>query len=159
MHAHPVHPLLLAAAITTGATAAAAQEPLLTVAVDDELGEYITGRNGRPVYVFLTDARGGDNITPILSCNARCQEDWPLVTSEGEPPVGSGLSEFLAEEISWEGKTVVVYDSNVLFYYAHEDPETPGPDGQAISTYGGWWYAVAPDGEPIKTGIVSQPTQ
>ena len=28
------------------------------------------------------------------------------------------------------------------------------PQGQQIHTYGGWWYLVALDGEPIETGIL-----
>jgi predicted lipoprotein with Yx(FWY)xxD motif len=149
----------LAAPILAAALAlpAAAQEtPLLDVAVSEDFGPHLVGRDGRPVYAFVTDVRGGDDITPLLSCQERCLEDWPLVTAEGDRvPILDGVSRFLVDTIDWKGENVVVYASNALFYYFRDEPGGE-PRGQEVHTWGGWWYLVRPDGDLIVTGIAPE---
>ena len=134
----------------------AQSEPVLAVAVSEEYGPYLVGREGLPVYAFVTDVRGGDDLTPLVSCQERCLEDWPLVTVEGETvPISDDVSRFLVDTIDWKGENVVVYASNALFYYFRDDPFGE-PQGQAVHTWGGWWYLVRPDGELIETGIAPE---
>lgn len=150
---HRLAALILAVA---GLPAIAQEEPLLNIAVSEDYGPYLVGREDRPVYAFVTDVRGGDDITPIVSCQDRCLEDWPLVTVEGETvPIGDGVSRFLVDTIDWKGENVVVYASNALFYYFRDEPGGE-PRGQEVHTWGGWWYLVRPDGELIETGIAPE---
>lgn len=146
-------------AIVLGPFAAGAQEtgPVLGIGISDEHGPYVTA-NGQPVYAFLTqDVRGGDGLPALQSCKQRCITDWPLLTTtRREVTVADLLDPDLATWVNWEGKRVVQYNSYPLFFYAAEDPGGE-PDGHAIHTYGGWWVLVAPDGEPISSGIVPEP--
>ena len=146
--------LSIAFALMASALPAFAQsEPVLDVAVSEEYGAYLVGREGLPVYAFVTDVRGGDDLTPLVSCQGRCLEDWPLVTVEGETvPISDDVSRFLVDTVDWKGANVVVYASNALFYYFRDEPSGE-PRGQAVHTWGGWWYLVRPDGELIETGI------
>ncbi|MEL6798440.1 MAG: hypothetical protein AAFO80_01075 [Pseudomonadota bacterium] len=147
---------LCAAAILLWALPVTAQtKPTLGTERHPEYGRYVTDANGRPVYVFVTDERGGDDITPIKSCKQRCQKDWPLVTVADDITVSDDLDPFLAAVLKWDGLLVGVYNSNALFYFANEDGDAT-PDGHGIHTYGGWWYLIDPDGEPIVTGILPE---
>ncbi|MGR3496705.1 hypothetical protein [Citreimonas sp.] len=152
---------LVAAAFATAAPFAAlqAQEPFFSVATDDEVGRYIVGPGGRPVYMFDTGARGGDYLPPLESCLARCREAWPPVFVDAETnlvvpdDLDSQLTGMVPES---EGERLVAsYNGYPLFYYARED-ESEGPSGHGIHTHGGWWITIAPDGEPIRTGTIPQ---
>lgn len=150
--------LIIAFAFTAFAAPAAAQEdPLLEVAQSDEYGAHLVA-NDRPVYAFVTTGvRGGDDITPLLSCRDRCLEDWPLVTSPtDEVAISDDVSRYLVETIDWMGQNVVIYASNALFYYFRDEPGGE-PRGQQVHTWGGWWYLVRPDGTLIVTGIAPPP--
>ena len=93
---------------------------------------------------------------PLLSCQERCLEDWPLVTVAGDTvPISDAVSRFLVDTIDWKGENVVVYASNALFYYFRDEPGGE-PLGQEVHTWGGWWYLVRPDGELIETGIAPE---
>ena len=143
--------------IALAAPAAAQDDPILEVAVSDDYGEYIVARD-RPVYAFVTTGvRGGDDITPLLSCTGRCLEDWPLVTSPAdEVPISDEVSRYLVETIDWQGQNVVIYASNALFHYFRDEPGQE-PLGQEVHTWGGWWYLVRPDGTLIVTGVGPPP--
>ena len=144
------------ALVALACPALAQTEPVLGVAVSEEYGPYLVGREGRPVYAFVTDERGGDDITPRASCQERCLEDWPLVTVEDERvPISDDVSRFLVDTVDWQGENVVVYASNALFHYFRDEPGAE-PRGQAVHTWGGWWYLVRPDGELIETGIAPE---
>jgi predicted lipoprotein with Yx(FWY)xxD motif len=137
---------------------AAQEAPALDVMVADDYGRYLVGPDGRPVYSFVTeDVRGGNEITPIVACQDRCLEDWPLVTLDAPDfLVAEGVDPVLAEPLEWEGDLVLVYDSRVMFYFHRDEPGEP-PQGQEIHEWGGWWYLVRPDGTLIQSGVAPDP--
>lgn len=131
--------------------ASSQEEPLLSAANSEEHGAYIVGSDNRPVYAFVTTGPAGDGLPPLESCGPSCLHRWPHVTAEdGEVTVGENLDQSLATTVEWEGKTLAVYDSLNLFYFALD---TPGEDpaGQGIHTFGGEWFLIAPSGEIIET--------
>ena len=130
---------------------------MLSVAGSEDYGPYLVGPDGRPVYAFVTeDVRGGNEITPLLACQERCLEDWPLVTLPAEDfLVGRGVSPVLAEPLGWYGDLVLIYASRAMFHYHRDEPGEP-PRGQEIHEWGGWWYLVRPDGTLIETGIAPE---
>ncbi len=143
-----ITPALLAVMLPAGAFA-----QTLSVAESDEYGAHIVGPDGRPVYAFVTDVRAGDGLPPLESCNRRCRQDWPPVAITEEPELGPEIEEGLVDTVASEELRVLAYNGYPLFYF-HKDAGADTPQGQQIHTYGGWWYLVAPDGEPIETGIL-----
>lgn len=151
-------PLRIALALFALSLPAAAQEePIMEVAVSEDYGPYLTAYD-RPVYAFVTtDVRGGDDVTPLLSCTGRCLEEWPLVTSPtDEVPISDEVSRFYVDTIDWQGQNVIVYNADVMFHYYRDEPGEE-PQGQEIHTWGGWWYLVRPNGTLIVTGIGPEP--
>ncbi len=140
---------ILIAGLTAGLAAAAnAQQTTLSIAESGEYGPYVVGPGGAPVYMFLTDAVGGDHLPPLESCDQKCREDWPVVTAEGGLAVTDPLKADLATTVDWNGQTVAIYNSEPLFRFARDEPGTE-PEGHGIHSYGGWWYLVGPDGEAL----------
>lgn len=152
--------LALALTLAFAAPAAAQEDVALSIATSDDYGQYLVGPDGRPLYAFVTeDVRGGNEITPLLACQERCLDDWPLATvPEPDFLVAEGVDPFLAEPLEWMGELVLVYDSKALFYYFRDEPGEP-PRGQEIHEWGGWWYLMRPDGTLIRTGIAPEPTR
>ena len=137
--------------------AAAAQDgPALTLVETADHGPVLAGPDGHWVYVFKTDVRAGDGITPIESCDKNCLVDWPLIEAPAEVTVGEGLDPDLATSITWEGTEVLVYDSQPLYGYAGDEGEDQ-PTGQSVHEHGGWWYLVQADGSVVLDGIAPDP--
>jgi predicted lipoprotein with Yx(FWY)xxD motif len=141
-------PAALAVMLPAGAGA-----QTLSVSGNDEYGAYIVGPEGRPVYAFVTDERAGDGLPPLQSCKRRCRDDWPPVAVTQEPELGPEIDESLVDTVETDELRVLAYNGHPLFYF-HKDAGEGEPQGQQIHTYGGWWYLVAPDGEPIQTGVL-----
>ncbi|MEY8839648.1 hypothetical protein AB9K41_11535 [Cribrihabitans sp. XS_ASV171] len=121
--------------------------------VHPDHGRYIVDPQGRPVYAMITEGEGTDGLSPLRSCKQRCLTDWPFVTAADTPKAGARLDQALFDLVSWEGQDVVHYNGWTLFHFAMEDGDDI-PDGHAISTYGGWWALVTPEGDPIRTGVM-----
>ena len=136
----------------------AAGAQTLTLMETDDYGTVLAGPEGQPVYVFKTDTRAGDGITPIESCGPNCLVDWPLVEAPDEITVGEGLDAELATRISWEGQEVLVYDSQPLYGYVN-DADEDQPTGQSVHEHGGWWYLVRADGSAVVDGIAPDPNE
>lgn len=147
---------LTTAALLAAPPALAQDATMLELRPTEEYGPVLALSNGRPVYTFATDVPAGDGQTPLASCNEPCREIWPLVTTSGEPGVGEGLDPELLSTIEWEGQTVVQYASQPLFLYIRDEPGLE-PQGQVISTFGGWWYLLDAAGNAIVTGIAPDP--
>ncbi|MGZ9812665.1 hypothetical protein ACXN5S_19545 [Pseudoroseicyclus sp. H15] len=149
-------PFAAAATLAIGAVApAAAQDegmPDILVAETDELGPYLLGPGGLPVYYFRTTGIGGDDLPPIESCLDPCREEWPLVEVGDEVTYGTGVDDELIGVRDDGDVRVMTYESRVLFSYAQDEPMQP-PQGQAESSYGGWWLLVRPDGSSVMEGV------
>lgn len=152
----PLIPAAIACALFPATLAA--QEAELTVVASEEHGPYVADGEGRPVYAFITDLRGGDELPPLESCNKSCVTVWPRVTldKEAAAPVGDGLAADLSHFVTFENDVVATYGGHPLFYYAEED-KSDAPDGHAQHTFGGWWVLISPDGEIIHDGTIPDP--
>lgn len=144
-----------AAAALIGLLAPAAGAQTIAVGESEIHGPHIVGPSGRPLYAFVTDVRAGDDLPALESCKQRCRRDWPPVAIADNPEAGEGIDESLISVVATDDLRVLSYNGYPLFYY-HEDTGPGEPSGHAIHTYGGWWYLVAPDGEPIVTGILPE---
>lgn len=134
---------------------AAHAEPFLSIGISEDYGEHVVGPDGRPVYAFETELRGGDGLAPLESCLDPCRERWPPVFSGTDIAVGEGLDPELAGTIEDQAGRVAVYAGEPLFYFFEDQPGQE-PVGQAIHSFGGWWYLMRPDGKFIDTGITPE---
>ncbi|MGK7752749.1 MULTISPECIES: hypothetical protein [unclassified Roseovarius] len=155
---------LLASTLAPAALASDApdeKEPFFSVANDEDIGPYIVGPNGRAVYMFDTQTRGGDGLPPLESCGPRCREAWPPLVvapvTTKNLSVSDGLDPNLAGSVTDGDKLVASYNGHPLFYFNREG-ESEGPSGHGIHTHGGWWIALAPNGNAIRTGTIPSET-
>ncbi|WP_431784453.1 COG4315 family predicted lipoprotein [Streptomyces chumphonensis] len=116
-----------------------------TVAVESSpYGDILVGEDGYALYLFEADSPGAS------ACTDACAEVWPPLTTDGAPNAGDGVdADLLGTMERADGTTGVTYDDHPLYFY---EPDTEPGDvgGQAIDDFGGLWYVVGPDGEPIE---------
>jgi predicted lipoprotein with Yx(FWY)xxD motif len=111
------------------------------------LGTVLTGPSGNTLYV-LVSAQG----TPV-PCTGSCLSAWPPLTmaSGTTPQAGSGVSASLAVMSLSGGTKQVTAGGDPLYYYSG-DSGSGQVKGQGISSFGGIWYAVQANGQPVKSG-------
>lgn len=142
--------ILLATLVTAGAGPASGQEAAtLTVGQHEQFGHYIADGEGRALYLFTADSKGGEGQDPVIACSNGCLERWPPLHSAGEPQAGEGVDGSLIGRVTHQGAQVVTYGGWPLYYYYND--EWPGDvNGQDIGSFGGEWYLLSPDGETIE---------
>jgi predicted lipoprotein with Yx(FWY)xxD motif len=113
---------------------------------DSALGQILTDGKGNTLYIFEPDAQGPS------TCYDDCAATWPAFVAKGELEV-SGNDEdptdatLLGTAPRDDGGQQVTYDGWPLYYFASD--QGPGDtNGQGV---GDVWWAISPDGEPIRT--------
>ena len=113
------------------------------------LGPVLTTSAGRVLYMFPPDAERH------VTCTRRCAAVWPPLTAAGHraPEAGSGVQQSLlgTDPDPAGGAAVVTYDGWPLYTYVH-DLKPRQAKGQARFDGGGFWYVIAPSGQPITVG-------
>lgn len=143
-----------ATAAPTAAPAASAAAPAavlqVKVAQDPKLGAYLTGADGRSLYLLTADSM---NTT---TCTGPCATAWPPfeVGSSGDLTAGAGVTGTLATIArADDGKSQVTYNGIPLYYFA-KDAKAGDINGQGVK---GVWFLVAPastaQGGPIMGGV------
>ncbi|MEX2542099.1 MAG: c-type cytochrome [Trueperaceae bacterium] len=137
--------VLLFVAVGMGMLLAAAQEtdtPSIEAAEHDQLGKYLTDSEGRALYLFRNDERGGPS-----TCYDGCAENWPPVVFEGSLRAGEGVAESLLGTVERDdGSLQATYYGWPLYYFARD--EAPGDtNGQGA---GDVWFLVSPYGEAVE---------
>lgn len=112
-------------------------------------GQYLTGGDGRALYMFTADRTGESR------CYDRCAEAWPpMITSEA-PRKGEKVNQRMVDTIRRkDNRQQVSYDSMPLYYYAR-DQGSGSTLGQDVKGGGGEWYLVSPEGRSIKEPVKS----
>jgi predicted lipoprotein with Yx(FWY)xxD motif len=102
------------------------------------------------VYVLIS-AQG----TPV-PCTGSCTSVWPPLTtaSTTTPQAGSGVSASLAVTTLSDGTKQVTANGDPLYYYSG-DSGAGQVNGQGINSFGGIWYAVQANGQPLKSAGAS----
>ncbi len=135
--------LMLAASLAGPASAASpAPEGSAThtlVAVNGDLGTYLTGDGGMTLYYFAKDTAPGVSV-----CEGKCAEFWPpLLLGDGESvAAGDGVSGVVGSFTRPDGTTQVSYDGRPLYYFA-TDAKAGDVTGQDV---GEVWFVAAVDG-------------
>jgi predicted lipoprotein with Yx(FWY)xxD motif len=127
----------------------AAIDARIAVAQKPGLGPYLSGENGRSVYLFVKDR--GDSS----SCYDACAASWPPVVATGRPVAADTAvrADLLGTSKRRDGAMQVTYKGAPLYYY--RDDKQPGDiKGQNKVEYGAKWYLVSPAGgkQEGKTG-------
>lgn len=136
-----------APAASVAASAAVLQ---VKVAQDPKLGAFLTGADGKSLYLLTADSM---NTT---TCTGGCATAWPPfeVASSGSVTAGSGVTGALATTTrADDGKNQVTYNGIPLYYFA-KDAKAGDINGQGVK---GVWFLVAPastaQGGPITGGV------
>ena len=119
--------------------AAAAYE--VDVAQDAALGEYLTGEDGKSLYMFKPDT------TTASSCTGDCAATWPPFTLDAGETVkgGAGVTGTFATITRPDGSMQVTYAGHPLYYYSG-DQAAGDTTGQGLYNM---WYLLKADGTAV----------
>lgn len=104
-----------------------------------EFGQMLFDANKQAIYIWESEK----SITP--ECYDDCAQAWPPVLT-GAAPTGSGEVDtaLLGTTKRRDGTTQVTYNGHPLYFYAHEGRGEVKCHN--VSTHGGLWWVVNPDG-------------
>lgn len=147
---------LAAVAITSAATAIAQEEPSAVQAREAKeasptlkvrttrFGKMLFAGNGRALYGFTRDRRGGPS-----RCYGDCAAAWPVYFAKGQLKAGRGVKQSLLGTVRRrDGRRQVTYNGWPLYYYAHE--RAGEVKCQNVKTHGGTWLVVRPSGALLR---------
>lgn len=100
------------------------------------VGMYLTGEDGKTLYVKKDDS------TAATNCTGACLTNWPaFALDSGETVVaGTGVTGTLASFQRPEGATQVTYNGKPLYYFS-KDTKAGDTNGQGV---GGVWSVATP---------------
>ena len=144
----PMTAAMTAMALALAAPVAAQESVTLEVAESQEYGQYLTTSDGRPVYMFTADTQATEGQDAEIACTSQeCLDAWPLVDG-GVAPGDDAVNADMIGTVNYEGQQVALYNGWPLYYYA-QDQGADAPQGNDIESFGGEWYLVTPEGEPV----------
>jgi predicted lipoprotein with Yx(FWY)xxD motif len=108
----------------------------VAAAKDAAAGPYLTGEDGKTLYVFTKDT-GSTSV-----CYDQCAVNWPPFVLEGSESVkaGDGVTGTFATTKRTDGAMQVTYNGAPLYYYV-ADTKAGDVTGQGV---GGVWFVAAP---------------
>ena len=129
---------LLAGACTGAGGATAAGGPTVGTKTSG-LGTFLTGPDGRTLYVLMTDSANAS------TCTGACSDNWPpfTVTSGQQPHAGGGVTGTFATFSRPDGTSQVTYGGRPLYFFKG-DTKTGDTKGQGT---GGVWFVAAASGD------------
>jgi len=138
------------ASTTSSATASPAPAGRMAIATMlTSIGTVLTGPDGHTIYVLIDDGRA-------VTCSGACLATWPPVTlGSGPPRTASGVTASLSTVMAG-GATQLTVSGDPAHYYAG-DGSAGDANGEGISSYGGIWYALEPNGHLFTPGSGGNP--
>lgn len=114
-------------------------------------GSYLADADGRALYMFTVDRKGDmADVQAKSNCADACADAWPPLRSTIAPVAGDGADPELLDVIEREGGTRQVTYNGWPLYYFVQDSELGEITSQDKHGFGGEWYLVSPDGEPVE---------
>lgn len=107
----------------------------VTVFDHPDLGPILADDQGRVLYVFLRDEAG------VSNCYDVCEQNWPVLSVEGVPAAGEGVTGTLGVMTRNDGTRQVTYEGMPLYYFV-ADQAAGQANGQGVN---GVWFVVPPD--------------
>ena len=119
-------------ATASGGTAETYEVKVATASV----GTFLTGEDGKTLYIFKNDTPGSGKST----CGANCVGTWPPFTVESKDQLkpGSGVSGALDVISRDDGTKQVTYKGAPLYYYSGD---TKAGDTKGQGLFGKWFVA------------------
>jgi predicted lipoprotein with Yx(FWY)xxD motif len=133
---------------TAGAGASAgAQAYEVDLGESAMLGQYLTGKDGKSLYMFTPDTTSASN------CNGDCAATWPAVTLGNGETVkgGDGVTGTFGTIARQDGSMQVTYAGHPLYYYSG-DQAAGDTNGQGLLDK---WYLLKADGSAVSAAPAS----
>jgi predicted lipoprotein with Yx(FWY)xxD motif len=113
------------------------------------VGSYLTGADGRALYMWVADSSGQSN------CSGGCAKVWPPVLANSMPTLSGGATAAdLGTTTRAGGVEQVTYKGRPLYYFV-EDTAKGSTKGQGSNDFGAKWWLVAPSGSVITASATS----
>jgi len=128
-----------AAPAASGAPAASPAETYTVNTATGDMGTYLTGEDGKTLYIFLKDTAPGASV-----CEGDCATNWPPFTLEANEALaaGDGVTGVLSTFARSDGSMQVSYDGRPVYYFVG-DSAAGDTKGEGI---GGVWFVATADG-------------
>jgi predicted lipoprotein with Yx(FWY)xxD motif len=126
------------AAAPSAASSGAAGEAYEVDVATGAMGKYLTGEDGKTLYVFTADSANKS------ACADACATTWPPFTIDADESVkaGDGVTGTLATFARADGKLQVAINGLPLYYFKN-DAKAGDTNGQGLN---GKWFAANPAG-------------
>jgi predicted lipoprotein with Yx(FWY)xxD motif len=126
------------AAAPSAASSGAAGEAYEVDVATGAMGKYLTGEDGKTLYVFTADSANKS------ACADACATTWPPFTIDADESVkaGDGVTGTLTTFARADGKMQVAINGLPLYYFAN-DAKAGDTNGQGLN---GKWFAANPAG-------------
>ena len=138
---------------TTGGAASTTPVPsggALSVAATS-LGRVVVDSEGFTVYMLTADSPGRS------TCSSDCLSTWPPVAEPSSgTPSSPDITAKVGEAQATTGSAMLTVGGWPVYTYAQDS--APGDvSGEGITSFGGTWYAIGPNGQPV-TGAAGSPS-
>ncbi len=133
----------------------APSEPAVSIAQDNEFGQFLVGGpdSSQPGFTLYTFAN--DNGGPSSNCNGRCAEVWPPLLVESRVDLLGDNSLDLGTTIREDGKIQVTFNNEPVYFY--EQDKAPGDT--VGHNAGGVWFVAQLNGTSTPTPTITPTAQ
>ncbi|HTV12798.1 MAG TPA: hypothetical protein VME20_13165 [Acidimicrobiales bacterium] len=107
------------------------------------LGKILATGPGLALYMLTADARDA------TSCFGACASVWPPLLSLNGLRTGAGVTKSALSTFERPGGARQVAYMGHPLYTFQEDTQPGTARGEGVETYGGTWWVLAPDGQPV----------
>ncbi|RAG84270.1 hypothetical protein DN069_17395 [Streptacidiphilus pinicola] len=105
-------------------------------------GQVLVDGSGRTLYLLTADT--GTKST----CYSTCASIWPPDATTGIPSNSGVTASMVGTTARTDHTTQVTYHGHPLYTFAH-DSKAGDVNGEGLKTFGGTWYVVGADGNPV----------
>jgi predicted lipoprotein with Yx(FWY)xxD motif len=139
-----------AGAADPDAAAAEKKKRTKVTLIETRFGDVLADGKGFALYLFTRDQEeappGGAEES---RCYGSCAKAWPVLRKRDKVRAGAGVSkDLLATTTRRNGNRQVTYNGHPLYYYVG-DTRPEQVLCQDVQEFGGRWYVVKADGEPV----------
>ena len=120
--------------------------PAVKTAFTVGIGDHLADANGRSLYMFAVDAR------QLSRCMDACAVAWPPFAGAASSADAKVSQPMLGAIDRADQRRQSTYNGMPLYYY-EDDKKAGDIEGQGKEEFGGRWYLVSPDGQPLGAAI------
>ncbi len=134
-------PATTAAPVPTEAMSTSGEAQVNTA--DTSLGTVLVDGQGLTLYMLTSDT------SDQPACVDACLTAWPPLVTSGQATAGSGAQASLLGSLTRADGSVQVTYNGHLVYTFKGDHAAGDVAGQGKTGFGGTWYVLSPDGNPV----------